>query len=154
MATSHQSRWNVSLGVAENSLMHAELAEYIKASFQLPQNALTYGNGGAGSRHVRDAFYSFRNRYFHPLIPIEPDHICVTYGVSTAVENLSCLLADPGDGFLLGQPYFGGFISSIAQTASVPFGQVDPLSVAAVGIYEGVILQCRVRSQKVAGLVI
>lgn len=148
-----------SLGIAENALMHDELSTYINSHFHIGQIDLTYGDGPLGSRDVRKAFAHLFNRHFDPILPVESTQICVTNGVSSAVEHLSNLLADPGDAILLGRPYFGGFLNSLglrtgAQVITVPFDDIDPLSVDAVSVYEKHIDQCLSGSQKVAALVI
>lgn len=139
--------------------MQTELMHYINEKIQFPGSALTYGDGAGGQRFLRQAFARSLNRHFKPMKRIDAEHICITNGVSSAVEHLSNLLADPGDVFLLGQPYFGGFLNSIGlrtgtQVVPVSFGDVDPLSKAAVEVYETAIKTSIARSQKVAGLVL
>ncbi|KAK5045726.1 hypothetical protein LTR84_009095 [Exophiala bonariae] len=149
----------VSLGIAENSLMHAELTNYISNNLHISEEMLTYGDGAGGREILRQALARFLTRQFTPAIPLTAEHICITNGVSSAVEHLSSVLADPGDIFLLGKPYFGGFLNSIGLrtgTVVVPvsFGDVDPLSMEAVEVYESAIKRCICMSKKVAALVL
>lgn len=150
----------VSLGLAENSLMHKELAKHIHNNISLPEQALTYGDGPpAGSKRLRSAMATFLTKHLKPVTPIESNHIVVTNGCSSAVEHLSWALANPGDGFLLGQPYYGTFIPDISlrpevKVISVPFDEVDPVSEAAVSKYEDAVLKCRQEGIPVKGLVL
>ena len=139
----------VSLGVAENALMHKEMAQFINKSFDLSEDALTYGEGGSGSKRLRTAISRFVNKHFKPLSPIDPEHINVSNGVTTSIEGCAFALGNRGDGFLLGQPYYGSFPYDLGDRAGikvvgVKFGDVDPFALDAVASYEDALL----RSQK------
>jgi aspartate/methionine/tyrosine aminotransferase len=149
----------VSLGVAENSLMHEELSKYINDHVKLSLKGLTYGDGGAGSRELQASMARFLTRKLKPIIPFEASHITITNGVSTAIEHVSSIFADPGDVFLLGQPHYTAFIHDIelrpgVEVVRVPFGSTDPLSLEAVQAYKSVIEACHAKGQKVAGLML
>lgn len=139
-------RGYVSLGLAENILMHDTLAKHIHDHLALPTSHLTYNDGPSGSKRLKAALARFLNRHFHPHKPIQPAHLAVTNGVSTAIEHLSFALTDPGDGVLLGRPYYGSFQPDImlrphAELVRVSFGAVDPLSVAAVAAYRAALVR-------------
>lgn len=150
----------VSLGLAENSLMHNKLVEHIHNNISLPAQALTYGDGPpAGSKRLRNAMAKFLTRHLKPVTPIESDHIFVTNGCSSSVEHLSWALANPGDGFLLGQPYYGTFIPDISlrpgvKVVPVPFDEVDPVSEAAVSKYEFALKKSRSKGVSIKGLLL
>lgn len=151
----------VSLGVAENALMHDDLTCYIQSLTHVlvPPNGLTYGDGGSGSKRLRTAIAHFLNRKLHPAVPLTVEHICATNGVTTAIEHISTLLANPGDVFLLGQPYYGAFIDDIqlrtgVEVVRICFGDVDPVSLEAVTAYEHAIRDCQKRGRRVAGLML
>lgn len=149
----------ISLGVAENALMHDELTKYIHANIDLPSNGLTYGDGGKGTKKLRAAMARFLTRKLNPVTPFEPSQICITNGVTSSIDHMSSIIADPGDTFLLGQPHYGAFIPDIelrpgTKVAQVAFGDVDPLSLEAVSAYERTIESCKARKQKVAGLML
>ena len=149
----------VSLGVAENALMHDEMTSYINANIKVQPEALTYGDGGQGTKTLRTAMARFLTRKLKPVIAFEPSHLCITNGVSSSIEHLSSIIADPGDAFLLGQPHYGAFIPDIelragTRVAQVSFGDVDPLSLEAVSAYERTIESCKARKQRVAGLML
>lgn len=149
----------VSLGVAENALMHDDLTRYIHTHTTVPPNGLTYGDGGSGSKRLRTAIAHFLNRKLHPAVPLTAEHICATNGVTTAIEHISTLLANPGDVFLLGQPYYGAFIDDIelrtgVEVVKVSFGHTDPVSLEAVKAYERTIQECQRKGKRVAGLML
>ncbi|KAK5322099.1 hypothetical protein LTR70_003946 [Exophiala xenobiotica] len=148
-----------SLGVAENALMHEEMTKYLNENIHLQPNDLTYGNGGKGTKKLKEAMARFLTRKLKPVVPFEASHICITNGVSPSVEHLSSIFADAGDAFLLGQPHYGAFIPDIelrpeTKVAQVSFGDTDPLSLKAVSAYERTIESCKSMNQKVAGLML
>ncbi|OJJ05987.1 hypothetical protein ASPVEDRAFT_45413 [Aspergillus versicolor CBS 583.65] len=135
----------VNVGVAENALMHDELLKFLNRKLELPANYLTYNDGGGGSLRLRKAICQFLDHHLKPVKSLEPGHIIVTNGVSPAIEHASWAFADPGEGILLGRPYYGTFIPDISmrpgtQVVEVAFDDVDPLGIAAVGKYEEALL--------------
>lgn len=135
----------VNVGVAENALMHDELLSFLNMKLELPANYLTYNEGGSGSSRLKAAMSQFLNRHLKPITPLEPGHLIVTNGISTAIEHVSWVFADPGEGILLGRPYYGTFIMDINQrplTTVVPvsFNGCDPFSIDAVEKYEEALL--------------
>jgi len=149
----------ISLGVAENALMHEELSSYVHNNLKLPLKGLTYGDGGSGSKELRQTMARFLNRKLHPAVPIKASHICITNGVTTGIEHLSSILGDPGDAFLLGQPYYGAFPDDLGlrpglEVVKVAFNNTDPLSLDAISAYETTINRCHAKNQKVAGIML
>jgi aspartate/methionine/tyrosine aminotransferase len=149
----------VSLGVAENALMHKEMAQYINDTFDLPEDALTYGEGACGSKRLRAAMSHFVNRYFKPVSPVKAEHINVSNGVTTSIEGCAFALGNKGDGFLLGQPYYGSFPHDVGdragiKVAGVKFGHVDPISLEAAAKYEEALLQSESLGTKVKALIL
>ncbi|KAJ4141881.1 hypothetical protein NW754_014671 [Fusarium falciforme] len=149
----------VSLGVAENTLMHDVLKKHIHGNIALSNLAFTYGDGTTGTKRAKQAVARFLTRQLKPFRAIEPAHISMTNGCSAAIEHLSWAIADPGDAILLGQPYYGTFIPDLtcrfgAKLLPVPFNEVDPLGEDAVAKYEEVIVDAQKKGLKVKGLVI
>ncbi|RFU81486.1 1-aminocyclopropane-2-carboxylate synthase 2 [Trichoderma arundinaceum] len=149
----------VSLGVAENRLMHDILSKHIHENLTLSNHAFTYGDGASGSNHLRKSMSRFLNKHLKPIKPIQPAHISITNGCSAAIEHLSWAFANPGEAFLLGQPYYGTFIEDLtARTGSkvvpVPFQGIDPLSENAVAKYEEALKEAEAKGTKVSGLVL
>ncbi|KIW92437.1 uncharacterized protein Z519_07421 [Cladophialophora bantiana CBS 173.52] len=134
----------VNVGVAENSLMHAELEAYIQTTTHVPQTAFTYGDGPLGSKRLRKAVARFLNRRLHPVLPLEMDHVIVTNGVSHAIEHTSWAFS---------------FIPDISlrpgvEALTVSFGSVDPMSVEAVAKYEDTILAAEERGIRAKALML
>ncbi|PWY65058.1 PLP-dependent transferase [Aspergillus eucalypticola CBS 122712] len=139
----------VSLGIAENLLMHDEMTEF----------ANSRANGSAGSKRLRAAVARFLNRNFHPHLSVETSHVSVLSGITKANEMLAWLIADPGDAFLLGRPYYGTFpmdymARASVKTVGVDFGHTDPSSVDALAHYEDALLQAKIDGVVVKALML
>ncbi|RYP74551.1 hypothetical protein DL769_003996 [Monosporascus sp. CRB-8-3] len=106
----------VSLGAAENSLMHDEPNQHVRDNFSPSNVASTYVDGMTGTKRLKAAMAQFLNRHLQPFQPLEPSHIEVTNGCSSAIEHLVWGLSNPGEGFLLGQPYYGTFTPDIQSS--------------------------------------
>ena len=120
----------VNLGVAENQLMQNELKAYMDARMDISGSALTYQDGPLGSEQLRQALARFLGRQFNAHRKIEASEIVVTNGVTSALEHAAWALANAGEAFLLGRPYYGGTTleqRAGVRTVPVSFGQVDPL---------------------------
>ncbi|KAL4894299.1 pyridoxal phosphate-dependent transferase [Aspergillus ambiguus] len=131
----------VSVGVAENVLLHDLLLEYIHSNTQLTANYLTYNDGSAGSNPLRKAIAHFLNRHMVPFQPVAPQHVVVTNGCSSAIEQLSWAFMEPGEGVLLGKPYYATFIPDLslrsgAVVIPVNFDDTDPLGMDMFTRYE------------------
>ena len=149
----------VSIGVAENRLMHDELRDYVSKHSDIATSAFTYGNGPMGTHRLRSAMSRFLNKHLKPILPLDPSHLIITNGVSHSIEHCSWALANEGDGFLLGQPYYGAFIPDISlrpgvEVVQVQFGDIDPMSVEAVQNYEKAVLAAKDRGVAVRGLML
>ncbi|GLA64071.1 hypothetical protein AtubIFM56815_007040 [Aspergillus tubingensis] len=136
----------VNVGVAENALMHDYLLEYINTTkLTLPAKYLTYNDGAIGAERLRRAMVSFLNKHLQPFKPLTIDDLLVTNGVSSAIEHISWAFTDPGEGILLGRPYYGTFIPDMslrpgATVVPVEFDDCDPFSLQAVDCYERALL--------------
>ncbi|KAB2579762.1 1-aminocyclopropane-1-carboxylate synthase-like protein 1 [Lasiodiplodia theobromae] len=151
----------VSLGLAENSLMHNELLEFINNTpqFKMSSHFLMYGDGSHGSKKLRAAVASFVNEHFNPALPVESKHVRVSLGVSNANEVMAFVLANEGDGFLLGRPYYGAFVGDFwarakVKTVGVAFGSTDPFSLEAVAKYEEALLRSNNEGVPIKALVL
>ncbi|KAF2129695.1 putative aspartate aminotransferase [Dothidotthia symphoricarpi CBS 119687] len=153
----HDSRGYVNLGVAENHLMQAELKEFLANHINLYSSVLTYQDGPLGSQRLRQALARFLTRQLKAHRPVEASQIIVTNGVSSALEHTVWALANPGDAFLLGRPYYGEVTLSLrprVRTVPVTFGELDPLSLPAVGCYEEALMCAREQGIVVKGLLL
>lgn len=149
----------ISLGVAENSLMHEITSKHLHKHMNLPHHGLTYGDGSTGSKRLKRALSQFLNANFAPATNITAAHITITNGCSSALEHLSWATADSGDGFLLGRPFYGTFVPDLsfrtgATVVPVSFSHIDPLGADAVDRYEDAILAAHERGQRISGLVL
>ncbi|GAM33884.1 aminotransferase [Talaromyces pinophilus] len=151
----------VSFGNAENFLMQDILLEYIRTkAFQHLDNAsLTYHEGPFGPKRLREAMAKLIIKYFHPAIPISPDHVLFTSGITSLNAMYAMCLTDPGDGILLGQPIYGSFngdlqVPSGCQLIYTPFHEDDPFGRNAVEHYEETFLQAREKGVSIKALLI
>lgn len=146
----------VSLGVAENTLMHNHVLAFISNNLTMTSHDLTYGDG---SKRLRTAMARFLTEQLAPTEPLVPEHILLTNGCSSAIEQLSWSLANPDEAFLLGQPYYGTFLPDVTlrtgvSVVPVPFGDTDPLSAKAADKYEAALLESQAKGVKIAGLIL
>ncbi|GCB25558.1 probable inactive 1-aminocyclopropane-1-carboxylate synthase-like protein 2 [Aspergillus awamori] len=143
----------VSVGVAENALLHDTLLEYIHSNIRLTANYLTYNDGSTGSNRLRKAVAHFLNRHMNPIRPVAPQHLVMTNGCSSAIEHLSWAFMEPGEGILLGKPYYSTFIADLslrpgAVVVPVDFDEVDPLGLDMVMQYEKAAIEFEARTGK------
>lgn len=152
----------VSLGVAENALMHHELAEYmnnITHKSSLPTSAFTYGDGPTGSKRCKLALSSFLTKGLKPVTPITAEHLVLTSGVTAAIEHCSWSLCNPGEGMLIGQPHYGAFLGDIStrpnvNVVQVPFLDTDPIGPDCFSCYEDALLKSEKQGVKVKALML
>lgn len=141
--------------------MHNELRDFLNSKKLVDPAArgLTYGDGPSGSKPLRAALSSFFNSYFHPAKPVEPDQLMVTNGVTTGIEHSAWALANPGEGILLGRPYYRGFLGDVemrtfVKIVPVTFGNVDPIGPDCVTNYEEALLRSNEAGVKVRAIML
>ncbi|RAK96462.1 aspartate aminotransferase [Aspergillus ibericus CBS 121593] len=149
----------VNLGLAENTLMHAEMTEFINTKLQINAHALTYGDGFSGSHRLKKALCQFINRAFSPWTALCPSDLAITSGVSNALECCAWALADAGDYILVGRPYFNAFKTIFGtrpgiELLEVSFGTTDPFSVAAIHEYERTYAEAKAKGFRVKALLL
>jgi aspartate/methionine/tyrosine aminotransferase len=147
----------VNLGVAENNLMRAELEEYLVAHVRMAGSNATYDDGPIGSIRLRAALAAFLSLHLKTARPLEAGQIVVTNGVSSALEHVAWALADQGDVFLLGRPYYGEATLGLrphVRTVAVTFGATDPFSLAAIECYEDALVRAQACGLVVRGLLL
>jgi aspartate/methionine/tyrosine aminotransferase len=112
----------VALAIAENKLMRNEIVDHINQNMQITPWHLTYGHGPAGSIDLRKAVADFVTEVFKPSMEIGGSHVAICNGAGSAVDNLSFVLAEPGEGILVGRPLYVGFFPDIeARARSVTY---------------------------------
>ncbi len=99
--------------MAENALMHARLLPRLLDGFEPTPHMLTYGDGTTGSHRFKSAMAAFLTRRLQPVLALEAGHITITNGCCSALEQLAWAIADPGEAFLLGKPYFRAFLTTL-----------------------------------------
>ncbi|KAF4181652.1 hypothetical protein CNMCM7927_000531 [Aspergillus lentulus] len=149
----------VNIGLAENTLMHQEMKEFMNSKLHVDSHALTYGDGFSGSRKLKGALCHFLNRHFHPRVALSHSQLTITSGVSNAVECCAWALSDHGDYILIGRPYFNAFKPTFGIRAGVgllevKFGMTDPFSLDAVQEYEKTYEEARSRGIRVKALLL
>ncbi|GKT54238.1 ACC synthase [Colletotrichum tofieldiae] len=149
----------VSLGIAENTLMHDRLSAHIHSNLAVPNHSFTYGDGMTGSKRIKSSLARFLTERLKPATSIEPQHISVTNGCSSAIEHLVWALGNPGDGFLLGQPHYGAFLPDVeyrtgCKLVQVPFHDVDPFGLDAVQKYEDALLVAQKKGTGIAAIIL
>lgn len=151
----------VSLGLAENSLMHNELSDFLNSKRLVDDTAqgLTYGDGPQGSKRVKAAIASFLSTHFRSTQELKPENIFITNGVSSAIEHCAWTLANPGEGILLGRPYYRAFLPDVGmrtgvQIVPVAFGDVDPCNSDCVEKYEEALLRSNKQGVPVRALML
>ncbi|EGY23402.1 ACC synthase [Verticillium dahliae VdLs.17] len=149
----------LSLAMAENSLMHSRLLPRLTECFEPTPHMLTYGDGTTGSNRLKSVMSAFLMRQLGPTVALEADHITITNGCCSALEQLAWAIADPGEAFLLGKPYFRAFLTTLGgrmhvNTVPVSFADADPLGLEAVKKYEEALLEAREKGQNIRGLIL
>ncbi|BFZ63142.1 hypothetical protein YB2330_004262 [Saitoella coloradoensis] len=149
----------VNIGVAENTLMHADLVERFNKCFKITGFALTYGAGFGGSPQLKEALATMYNERLHPIVPIKKEHILLMSGASAIIDALAYNTCEEGDGVLVGQPLYGGFFFDLQNRSRtkllpVPLHGADPFGTAAVAQYEATILDARKQGIKVRVLLL
>ncbi|KAF3257232.1 hypothetical protein TWF192_001505 [Orbilia oligospora] len=131
----------ISLGVAENSLMHKELVDYYADKIKVTSYDLTYGAGPGGSPILREALASLYNRKFSPTFEVKPEHVYTAIGVSGVLDLLFHTIADEGEAILIGRPIYTGFAHDLygrskLKLVPVSLKDVDPMGPEAIKYYE------------------
>lgn len=123
--------------------MHTHVADRINKSFSISEQNLTYGDNQA---QLTDVFAAFFNRCFRPCVPIQSTHLSIVNGCTTALQNLSWALSDPGDIILIGRPFYRGIPMDVCRRTGVELVAVDtedcdPLGMQVLSRFEGEILR-------------
>ena len=147
------------MAMAENSLMHHRLLPRLLSDLEVNSHMLTYHDGTTGSNRLKSAMSTFLSKHLATVTPIEPDHVTITNGCCSAIEQLAWAMADPDEAFLVGRPYFRAFLTTLGgrmhvKTLPVAFAHSDPFGTDAAAKYEAALLEARERGQKTKGLIL
>lgn len=146
----------ISLGVAENTLMHDVLSEHLHRNLSLPNIGFTYGDGG---KHLRSVLATFLTRHLKPVEPITASQLITFNGCTTGIEHAARSFTDPGEYLLLGRPYYTAFLDDAtlrtgSKVAEISFGDDDPLGPDCVAKYEEKILKIQAQGGRVGALIL
>ncbi|TDZ40770.1 putative inactive 1-aminocyclopropane-1-carboxylate synthase-like protein 2 [Colletotrichum trifolii] len=138
----------LNLGVAENTLMHKELLQYINTKLTVDGAALGYGDSFSGSHRLKNVLATFLTRHFRAARPIQAADLVVTSGVSAAIEACAFTLGNVGDGVLLARPFYKAFPYNLSNRAGlrpvfVSFSGEDPFGPESAAKYEHALLEAR-----------
>lgn len=132
----------ISLGIAENTLMRAELSEFLNENIVVDADLLGYGAIIPRPSGLTQGLIALYNSDpFNPFIPVTKGDIYCTGGCTVLLEQLFWILCDDGDGVLIGRPLYGGFLNDLNTKGKVELIPVslepyDPFSEEAVCRYE------------------
>jgi aspartate/methionine/tyrosine aminotransferase len=119
------------LGVADNALMHREVAEFTEKNIAPdPVSHLTYGFGPKGSPRLRQGLAALLNSNFQPREPVRYEDILILPGVTAVIDSLAWAICNEGEGIIIPQPFYGGFAVDMATRARgvfvpAPFQTLD-----------------------------
>ncbi|KAF1810418.1 PLP-dependent transferase [Eremomyces bilateralis CBS 781.70] len=138
----------INFGISDNYAMQGEMTKYINEHIHIEKLSLTYGEAPWGPRRLRAAMAKHMTTYFQPIEPIDPDGIICVNGVTSLVEMLAWILADPGDGILLPRPIYQAFIDDFGlkggcRPVLVGFQGRDQFAPDAARAYEEAIVEAR-----------
>eukprot|EP00002_Diphylleia_rotans_P038110 TRINITY_DN8615_c0_g1_i2.p2 TRINITY_DN8615_c0_g1~~TRINITY_DN8615_c0_g1_i2.p2 ORF type:complete len:161 (+),score=35.45 TRINITY_DN8615_c0_g1_i2:57-539(+) len=100
------------LAVAENRLSYDLIQQKIKDCRQLDDDAACYAENG-GTLRFREAMCSLMNQTFVKTT-LHPENMIITAGASPALDHLSFVLCNPGDGIIIPAPYYPAFDGDLA----------------------------------------
>ncbi|EWY84341.1 hypothetical protein FOYG_14093 [Fusarium oxysporum NRRL 32931] len=105
---------HILLGLAENSLVHKDIAAFIQEQLKiLPLEHLTYSTGPRGSFRLRYALSRYFEQEFESVVPVTPDDLFITPGLTPgltgAIDSVIFAICNPGDGILIPEPFYNGF---------------------------------------------
>ena len=102
----------------------------------LQTHAFTYGDSFYGSKRLRSAIAQFVNLHFHPHQAVKQEDVVATAGLTNSLEQMAYNLGDPGDGFLIGRPYYTSLPKDFGSRAGYASNYAYDLSTVAKGLAE------------------
>ncbi|KAI4210238.1 MAG: hypothetical protein LQ351_006916 [Letrouitia transgressa] len=128
-------------------------------NLQLGAYEFSYGPGPTGSPRLLKAMAAHINRYFHPNLPVEPEQLRFTNGITSLSEMLAFAICDAGDYLLLSRPSYQAFSSDWGTRADVKceyvsFGDTDQFSTDGVPAYREAILSARQAGNCIRALIL
>ena len=150
----------ISLGIAENTPMYPELAEFLEENMHITPNLLGYGGVIPGPPGLMNGLLHFINAPpFDPVITVEEKHIYFTAGCTALLDQIFWTLCDEGEGVLISMPMYGGFANDMQMRGKCKLLQVslkgyDVFSKEAIVRYEEELLAAEKKGIKTRVLLI
>jgi aspartate/methionine/tyrosine aminotransferase len=150
----------ITLGIAENTLMNADLAAFLSENMEFKSNMFGYGSVSPGPPALRPGLVKLYNsETFNPAVPVKAEHLYFSAGCSALLDQMFWTLCDEGEGVLLGRPMYGGFANDMKARSKVNLVDVslkgyDAFSVEAVSRYEEELIKAEKNGIKVRMLVL
>ncbi|NXG27057.1 1A1L1 protein, partial [Dromaius novaehollandiae] len=102
----------LNLGTSENKLCFDLIEERLRRpDMNFLEPDLFYYSDTQGTKSFREEIAKFLTDYARAAETLNPEHITVMSGCCAVFATLSTVLCDPGDGYLIPTPYFGGINS-------------------------------------------
>jgi aspartate/methionine/tyrosine aminotransferase len=139
----------ISLGIAENTVMYDDLAEFLDENLKITPDIMGYGAAAPGLPGLYEGLLKLYNAPpFNPVDPVKREQLYFTSGCTALLDQLFYALCDEGDGVLLGKPMYGGFVNDMqtrarAKLIAVSLKGIDAFSKDAVKRYEEEYLKAR-----------
>ncbi|KUJ21837.1 PLP-dependent transferase [Mollisia scopiformis] len=115
----------ISFSMAENSLVHQELEDFVPKNVTIPAEAFAYRYSAGGGLRFPIAMANHLNEYFDPHSPVNPDDILTAAGLTAIDEMIAFALGDPGDAVLVSRPIYGRFELDFGNTAGLKIVYTD-----------------------------
>jgi 1-aminocyclopropane-1-carboxylate synthase len=150
----------ISLGIAENTPMYPELAEFLEENMHITPNLLGYGGVIPGPPGLMNGLLGFINAPpFNPVIPVVDKHLYFTAGCTALLDQVFWTLCDEGEGILISMPMYGGFANDMQVRGKCNLLQVnlkgyDVFSNEAIVRYEEELLAAEKKGIKTRVLVL
>ncbi|XP_019363960.1 PREDICTED: 1-aminocyclopropane-1-carboxylate synthase-like protein 1 [Gavialis gangeticus] len=115
----------LNLGTSENKLCFDLIQERLtRPDMNYVEPDLLQYSDTQGIKSFREEIAKFLTEYARASKALNPEHIIVMSGCCAVFATLSTVLCDPGDGYLIPTPYYGG-INSKTQL----YGEIQPVHV-------------------------
>ncbi|KAJ5779703.1 hypothetical protein N7457_007423 [Penicillium paradoxum] len=149
----------ISLGMAENKPMRAEMAKYINEKIVFTQDSVSYRSSAPTAARLPAAVAAHLNNILSPYVPIDPEQIFVADSPTSLGSMLGYSLAERGDGILVNRPVYGRFELDYGVEAGVEMVYADTateeaFSPASVEKYELALERAKQRGMKIRAVLL
>ncbi|CAI6341216.1 unnamed protein product [Periconia digitata] len=110
---------------AENQLVQADIADFIRREVVFSQDVLGYKAVSDGSRRLAGALAERLNEYWRPVEVLSAGDVAVVGSATALHDGLGFCLFEAGEGVLVSRPYYGRFEIDFGFKAQVKVVAVD-----------------------------